>query len=240
MPADQREQGSLALLTLGADLSEAGRDHADGLDALVQGGLHCLEDRDCRQADHDEIHAVRDLGDGGIPADTRYRLAVAIDRIRRPRVFALDDVPEQFASDRSSPRGRPEDRDRPSFEEGAQRRDDTGVVSCLHVGGVLRGNGDREGHLHLAALESPRDLEPDTLEDADHRRVVGHHLADESFDSTWTCERRQSFQHPGCNSSTLVVVGDGKGDLGAPRIAQPHVVRQGDDAVHAVLGHRCE
>ena len=134
----------------------------------------------------------------------------------------------------------PDDRDRPSFEERAQRRDDPGVVSCLHVGGVVRGNGDREGHLHLAALESPRDLEPDTLEDADHRRVVRHHLAHESFDSAWTCERGQSFQHPGRNSSTLVVVGDGKGDLGAPRIAQPHVVRQGDDAVHAVLGHRCE
>ena len=133
MRADHREQRSLALLPLGADLGESGRDHADGLHALVQDSLHCLEDSDCRQADHDQINAIRDLRDGGISADTSYRLAVAIDRIGRPRVFALDDVSEELAADRSSPRRRTYDRDCSSLEERAQRRDNPGVVSCLHV-----------------------------------------------------------------------------------------------------------
>ncbi len=112
-----------------------------------------------------------------------------------------------------------------------------GVVACLDVGDVVRGGRDGKCHLHLAALESSRDLEPDALEDADHRRVVGHHLPHESFDPAWTCERGQPFQHPRRDSSPLVVVGHGEGDLGAARIAQPHVVRQSDDAIHAVLGH---
>ncbi len=114
------------------------------------------------------------------------------------------------------------------------------MVARFDVGDVVRGDCDGKRHLHLAALERSRDLESDPLEDADHCRVVGHHLADESFDSARACKRGESFQHPRRDPSPLIVVGDGEGDFRAPRIAQPHVVRERHDAVLAVLGHRGE
>jgi len=114
------------------------------------------------------------------------------------------------------------------------------VVARFDVGVVVGGGGDGERHLDLAAVERPRDLEADALEDADHRRVVGHHLAHELLDPARPCKRGESLEHPRRDPSPLVVVGDCERDLGGSRIAQAHVVREGHDPVLAVLGHRGE
>ena len=109
------------------------------------------------------------------------------------------------------------------------------MVACLDAGGVIGRRGDGKGHLHLATVAGSGDLEPDTFEDADHRRVVGHHLPDETLDPTSCGERGQLLEQARRDAPALIGVGHGEGDLGARRIAKPNVVGESDDSVSARL-----
>ena len=86
------------------------------------------------------------------------------------------------------------------------------------------GNSD----LDLAAFELAGELEAGGLEDAEHVAVVGHHLGDEALDTDIGRAIREPLQQPRADPSPLMLVRDRERRLRETRVAQPHVVADGD------------
>ena len=191
MRANRCEQRPLAFLAFRADLREPRGDHADRPNPRIEDGLDRLEDCGRRKTDDGEIYGVGDVSDGAVSPNACDRLAVAIHGVCGTHVLALEDVAEELASDRAPARRGAEHRDGLRLEERTERRDDRSVITFLDERCITDGGSDRERHLDLAAAESSRHFEAHAFEDLDHRGVVRHHFADETFDSvSWRRARR--------------------------------------------------
>ena len=152
----------------------------------------------------------------------------------------LEDVAEELAADRATPRRRTDDGDAPRLEERAQRCNDGGVIAFLDTELEPLRCRDREPHLDDAAGELALQLEAGTLEDAEHRHVLGEHLGDEALDPDLRRARGQPFEQSRPDPPPLLRVGDGEGGLGERRVAQADVVADRDDPLAALVGERAE
>ena len=101
------------------------------------------------------------------------------------------------------------------------------AIRCLSF--VGRSDVERHDHLAARALVTHRVARP--LEHAQHRRVPGHYLRLETVDVLRGRDPRELLQHARRRPPSLVVVGDGEGDLGHASLAQAVEARDGHDAV---------
>ena len=99
---------------------------------------------------------------------------------------------------------------------------------------------DREGHLHLSPGELSRQLEAEGLEDAEHLPVVRDDLGDEPLDPVVGRSQRQLLDEARPDPALLVRVGDRERALRSGGVAEPHVARERDDLLGAVLDERAQ
>ena len=115
--ADEREQALLPLDPCRPRLGEPGRDHAEcpcpGPQRFLGGADHVL----ARKADHAKVDRIADLPEGAVRAHAGDRLAGAVDRVRRTREPARQNVAKDEPTDRAGPRGGAHDGHRPGREE---------------------------------------------------------------------------------------------------------------------------
>ena len=192
------------------------------------------------QRDDGQVDRVGDLLDRAVRAHAGDRLAVPVHRVRGAGEVAREDVPEQLAADRAAPPRGADHGDARGSKNGRSDAVDGGVVALLDALAVALRRRDRELHLDLAALELARQLEAGGLEDAEHAPVVRQHLGDEALDPDLRRALGELLEQPRADAAALVLVGDRERRLGEARVAQPHVVRDRDDALAAVLGERPE
>jgi hypothetical protein len=102
------------------------------------------------------------------------------------------------------------------------------LVACFHI---ALGRSDREPDFELTAVEFPCHLQAGALEDAEHRAVLGHHFGDQALDACLAGPLCKLLQQPRADSPALVLVSDRESRLRRAVVAQPHVLRDGDDAV---------
>jgi hypothetical protein len=114
------------------------------------------------------------------------------------------------------------------------------VVALGHARLVRLGRPDRKVDLDLAAGELAAELEADRLEDAEHGPVVGEDFRDEPLDPDPRREPGELLDEPGADSPALELVCDREGCLGERRLAQPHVVGDGHDALAGFARDRAE
>ena len=236
--AHEREQRVLARRALGAGLGESGGDHAQRPYAAAERGLGRLDHALGRHGDDRQVERVRHVGDRGVGAHARDRLGVRVDRVRRAREVAGHDVAEQLAADRAPPRRGAHDGHAGGREERRQRGGDGQVVAAVDALEVAGGRLDRQRHLGDAALVLALDLEARALEDAQHRAVVGQHLREEAADPHLAGLLRELLEQPRADALALQLVGDRERDLGARRVAQPHVAAERDDPLARRVGDR--
>ena len=199
--------------------------------------IHRLEDRGRRETDDRELDGIGDVRDGAVSPDACDRLAVAIHGVCGTHVLALEDVAEELASDRAPARRGAEHRDGLRLEERTERRDDRGVITFLDERCIPDGGGDRERHLDLTAGKSSRHFEAHAFEDFDHRSVVRHHLADETFDSARGSARGELFDQPRPDAAPLVGIRNGESHFRGQRIAKANVVGECDDSFLTCFDH---
>ena len=236
--ADQREQRVLALGALRPGLGEPRRDDAQRPHAAAQRRLGRVDHVVGGHGDDGEVERVRDVGDRGVGAHARDRLGVRVDRMRGPCEVAGQDVAEQLAADRAAPRRGADHGHARRREERRQRGGDGQVVAAVDALEVAGGRLDRHRDLGDAALVLALDREARALEDAQHRAVVGQHLREEAADPQLARLLRELLEQPRADALALQLVGHREGDLGAGRIAQPHVAAQRDDPLARRVGDR--
>ena len=85
-----------------------------------------------------------------------------------------------------------------------------------------------------------RQLEAGRLEDAEHGAVVGQHRRHEALDPDLGRACRELLEQTRADAPALMLVGHGEGCLGQLRVAETHVVGDGDDAFAVRVGERAE
>src|SRR5918995_3469333 len=229
--AHEREQPILTLNTFRADLCEPRGDDAERSHALRKRVLCRADDMLARHADHRQVDRVHDLRHGGIPAHTRDRLALPVDRVDRAREVRSQDVSEELATDRPTSRRGADDGHGRGLEERAKRRDNCLVVAALDALAIALGGRDRERQLDLTPGDVSSDGETDGLEDPEHLPIVREHLRHEALDAERACAGRELLEQPRADAAALVVVGHGERHLRGLRVTKPREVRDGHDAV---------
>ena len=120
MGPDEREQPSLALDPLAADLGETGGDDDERSHTVPERIFGCGVHMLAGDRDHDEVDAVLDVGDRAVATDARNGVAIPVDGIRDTSEVALEDVAKELAADRPAARGRADDRHARRLEERPQ------------------------------------------------------------------------------------------------------------------------
>ena len=237
---DELEEPLLALDALDARLGEPGGDHDERPDAraerLVGGGQHGVRG----DADHGEVDGIGDLRDRPVSAHPRDGHALAVDGVGGSEEVRLDDVPEELAADRAATARCADDRDAVRLEERPERCGHGDVVPLRDTFLEQLRAGDREDHLDLSALELARQLEAEGREHAEHLAVVRDDLGDEPLDPMVGGAQRQLLDEACPDPALLVGVRDGERAFRGGGVAEPHVARERDDPLGAVLDQRAQ
>ncbi len=111
------------------------------------------------------------------------------------------------------------------------------MVALVDARLVPLGGLDREPDLEHAAVERARCPEADVLEHREHDLVLGQDLCDERLDAVGCRPLGELLEEAGSDAFALEVVCDGEGGLGRARVAEAHVVTDGNHALVARLAH---
>ena len=209
-----------------AGLGEPRRDHAERARTLAERSLRLGQHSLTRHAEDGEVDVAGDVRDRRVGLNAGDRRRLRVHRIGDAVEAGLEDVAEELAADRATTGRGADDRHRARREERPQRRGDGDVIALVDGSAITRGGLDLEAHLRRAALEPPRDGEAGVGEDAEHRLVVRHDFGDERRDPGRGGRLGQLLQQARADTVTLKLVGDGEGDLGAARVAQPRKARE--------------
>ena len=156
-----------------------------------------------------------------IPGHAADRLGTAVDRVRGSGEVGGQDVAEELAADRAATRRRADDRDRARREERPQRCRDRDVVALVAALAARRG-GDASTTSMTPSWSSRGGLEPGVVEDPEHRAVLGSTSATNSSMPRRRL-RREALEQAGADAVAVQLVGDRERDLGAGRVAKPHI-----------------
>ena len=239
--SNESKQVLLPLAAVGADLCEAGRDDAEGLDPSRERRLGGFEHELGRQADDREVDHVGHVRDRRVRGHAADGPAIPVDRIGRTGEVGGQHVPEELAADRATAAGRPDHGNRFRLEERAERGGHREVVALVDARAVLLGGRDREADLELARVQLSRHLQAGALEHSQHRRVVQLDLRDEALDAFLGGERGEPLEQAGTDPASLQLVRDGERGLRGSRVAQAVVLAdRHDPLVAAGAGQRAD
>ena len=111
------------------------------------------------------------------------------------------------------------------------------MVALVDARLIALGGLDREPDLDHAAVERARGPEADVLEHGEHDLVLGQDLCDERLDAVGSRPLGELLEEAGSDPLALEVVRDREGGLGCARVAEAHVVADGNHALVARLAH---
>ena len=112
------------------------------------------------------------------------------------------------------------------------------VVAAVDALEVPGGRLDRHRDLGDAVVRAARPRSPRSRR-REHRAVVRQHLGEEAADADCP-PPRELLEQPRADALALQLVGHREGDLGAGRVAQPHVAAERDDPLASVLDERSD
>ncbi len=199
---------------LPADLGEPGRDHDDGLDALLRAGPRDVHRRRGGDHEHREVHRARDVTDRAVGRDRLDDIGIRVHGVDRAGEAPAQQVVEELAADGPAAARGPDHGHRGGVEEAPHGGGSRALLAPFEPISSRSRQRRRELDEDRARLGAQARREAALVEDPEHPGVLGEDIRAERGDARFLRPLGQLLEQQRRDAAALGVVGHDERDLG--------------------------